>query len=77
MRYRFAVGRTRVRRRRKSWASEIYLLKHPCCRWLNAIGQSGANVATSITTIDEADRVGVRKRACKSKLTPNTQSVGL
>ena len=76
MRYRSAVARTHVKRRRISWVSENYLPKHPYCRWINAIGQIVANVATSITTIGEADRVGEQKRACRKKLTPNAKTVG-
>jgi hypothetical protein len=76
MRYRSAVGRTRVKRRRISWASENYLPKRSYFRWINAIGQIVANVATSITTIDEADRVGDRKKACINKLTPSARIVG-
>jgi len=66
-----------VKQRRISWARETCRLKHLYCRWINAIGQIIANVVTSITTIDEADRGGDQKRACKSNLTPSTQSVGM
>ncbi len=73
MRYRFAVGRTRVKRRRTSWASEISQLKHPCYRWINAIGPISANAATSITAIGDAVIcVGVRNKAYQHRLTLNT-----
>ena len=77
MRYRFAVGRTRVKRRRTSWASEISQLKHPCYRWINAIGPIGANAATSITAIGDAVRVGVWNKAYQHRLTLNAQSAGM
>ena len=74
MRYRFAVGRTRVNRRRTSWASVIFLLQHPYCRWINAIDPVSANAVTSIMTIGEADHDVVRKIACQLRQILNAQN---
>jgi hypothetical protein len=66
-----------VKRRRISWGRESCRLKHLYCRWIIAIGQIIANVATSITTTGEAARGGDQKRACKSNLTLSAKSVGM
>ncbi len=63
------MGRTRVKRRRTSWASVISLPTHPSYLWINAIGPISANAATSITTIGEAIRVGLRNKAYRYRLT--------